>query len=209
MPILNYISFASGLLPLIAAIINYRNLDQSLKLIAAFLLLIFLGDFTQWIYYLGFIPIKNDQPLLYLSIVISFIFYSWIYYRAFYHKNLKRLAVITGVLGILICIFSIFKNSIWDYPTWANTAQSFFMIIICLLYFNQLFSRQEFLHIEAQPLFWFNSGVLVYSSFNIFLFMLFTRLNFSSELYKIHLITNTIVNLIYTVGLLCKPKKTT
>lgn len=207
MPILNYLSFASGSIPPIAAIINYRNLDQTLKLIAAFLLLTFFVECAEWIYYLGYIPIKNDQPLLYLSIIISFVFYSWIYYKAFYHKNLKKIAVITGVSGILICIFFIAKNSIWNYPTWGNTAQSFFMIIICLLYFNQLFRRQEVLHIEEQPFFWFNSGVLIYSSFNIFLFMLFTKLNFSAEFYNIHLITNTIVNVFYTIALLCKPRK--
>ncbi len=207
MLILNYLSFASGLLPPIAAIINLKNLNQTLKLIAAFLTVTFLIDFLEWIYYLGYIPIKNNYPFLYLSIISSFIFYSWIYFKSFYNFYLQRLTLFIGLLGILICIFFIIKNNIWYYPTWANTALSFFMITICLLYFSQLFTRQEFLHIEEQPLFWFNSAVLIYSSFNIFLYMLFTMPNFSDDLYAIHLVTNVIHNLFFTIGLSCKPRK--
>lgn len=207
MPILSYLSFASGLLPPIAAIINFKNLNQTLKLIAALLAITFLIDSLEWVYFLGYIPLKNNYPFLYLSILSSFIFYTWIYYKSFYNVNLKRLTLLTGLLGIVISIFFIVKNSIWNYPTWGNTTLSFFMITICLLYFNQLFTRQEFLHIEEQPLFWFNSGVLIYSSFNIFLYMLFTKLKFSNDLYKIHLITNIISNLFFAIALFCKPRK--
>ncbi len=214
MPLLSYLSFASGLLPLIAAIVNFKNLNQILKLIAVFLAITFIIDFLEWVYYLGHIyiknnypSVKNNYPILYLSIISSFLFYTWIYFKSFYNIYLKRFTLLVGLLGLLMCLFFIVKNSIWNYPTWGNTALSFFMITICLLYFNQLFNRQEFLHIEQQPLFWFNSGVLIYSSFNIFLYMLFTKLKFSYNLYVIHLVTNIISNLFFTIGLFCKTRK--
>ncbi len=207
MPVVSYLSFISGLLPLIAAILNFKNLNQTLKLIAAFLTITFLIDCLEYVYFLGYIPIKNNYPFLYLSILLSFIFYSWIYFRSFYNSFLKKFTLLIGLLGIAISIFFIVKNSIWNYPTWANTTLSLFMITICLLYFNQLFTRQEFLHIEEQPLFWFNSGVLIYSSFTIFLFMLFTKLKSPGNLYVIHLVTNIISNLLFTIGLFCRPRK--
>jgi hypothetical protein len=214
MPLLSYLSFASGLLPLIAAIINFKNLNQVLKLIAAFLAISFIIDSLEWIYFLTHISIKNNYPsvknnypILYLSIISSFIFYTWIYFKSFYNILLKRFTLFAGLLGLLMCLFFIVKNSIWNYPTWGNTALSFFMITICLLYFNQVFTKQEFLHIEEQPLFWFNSGVLIYSSFNIFLYMLFTMFKFPNDLYVIHLVTNIISNLFFTIGSSCKPRK--
>ncbi len=214
MLLISYLSFASGLLPPIAAIVNFKNLIQILKLIAAFLAITFIIDFLEWIYFLKYISlkhnypfIKNNYPLLYLSILFSFIFYTWIYFKSFYSLFLKRFTLTVGILGLLMCLFFIFKYSIWNYPTWGNTVLSFFMITICLLYFSQLFTRQEFLHIEEQPMFWFNSGVLIYSSFNIFLFMLFTMLKSSNDLYAIHLVTNIISNLFFTIGLSCQPRK--
>lgn len=207
MPLLNYLSFASGLIPPTAAIINFKNLNQTLKLIAALLAITFLIDFFEWVYFLGYINVKNNYPFLYLSVISSFVFYSWIYFKSFYNIYLKQFTLLIGLTGVIISVFFIIKNSIWNYPTWGNTALSFFMITVCLLYFNQLFNRQEFLHIEEQPLFWFNSGVLIYSSFNIFLYMLFTKLKFSYELYAIHLVTNIISNLFFSIGLFCKPRK--
>jgi len=59
MPLLNYLSFASGLLPPIAAIINFKNLDKLLKLIAAFLAITFIIDFMEWLYFIRYIHIKK------------------------------------------------------------------------------------------------------------------------------------------------------
>jgi len=87
------------------------------------------------------------------------------------------------------------------------------VLLICfsLAYFFQLLSRQEFVHIEKQGLFWINAGVLFYFSINIFLFMLFKRMITAHQegYYMINNITNIIANILYSVGLLCKPQKTT
>jgi hypothetical protein len=206
MPILSYLSFGSSLLPTLAAIINFKRLDGTLKMIAAFFTISFLIDFSEWLYYIGKIKMKNDYPLLHLSIFISFLFYIWIYYRLFYYIIFKFATIIIGAIALFTTIFFAFNNSIWAYPTWGNTSLSFFMIVVCLLFFQQIFKKQEGLLIEYQPFFWFNSGILVYSAINIFLFMLFSRLNFSADLYVIHLITSIVTNFLFAIALLCKPQ---
>lgn len=84
------------------------------------------------------------------------------------------------------------------------------MITFSLLYFYHIFIRQEYVHIEKQALFWINSGVLIYFSLNIFLFMLFDLViaQQRNDLYAIHSVTNIISNILYAIGLLCKPQKT-
>jgi len=102
-------------------------------------------------------------------------------------------------------------RNILEYPSVSNTASSIFLIILSLIYFYQLLYPEKFVYIEKQGLFWVNAGVLFYSSVNIFLFMLFSQIpdKGKADYYVIFSITNIITNLIYTVGLLCKPQKTT
>jgi len=216
--ILTYISIASALLPIIAAIINYKYLDYTLKTAAVFFIISGLFDLLLWIVsylikyrnlFLIYVGMLNNAPLLHLFNIISIVFFSSIYYRAFHGKQLKNFTVITSILTLATIIFFSIKNSIWTYPSTSNTILSVFLIPLSLLYFYQLLNRQEFVHIENQPLFWINSGVLIYFSINIFLFMLFNRLgdNYKTSYYMIQSVTNTIANLFFAIGLSCKPRK--
>ncbi|MEO6851901.1 MAG: hypothetical protein ABI203_00040, partial [Mucilaginibacter sp.] len=101
--------------------------------------------------------------------------------------------------------------NIWIYPSISNTVLCMLMIILSLTYFYQLLTRQEFVHIEKQGLFWVNAGVIFYFSINVFLFMLYSKINESvrSDFYMIQTGTAIIANLLYSVGLFCKPQKTT
>lgn len=207
--ILNYAGFAFGLLPFIAACINYKNLNQTLKIAASFFLIAFFVDFLLWLNYLKYIiRIENNHPFLYLSIIINIVFYTIIYYRSFHIANLKKFTVFAGVSVLTVILIFIVKYNIWSYPSWENTILCLYMIIISLLYFYQIFQRQEFIEIEKQPLFWVNSGVLVYFSFTIFLYMLLDKIQVKDFLI-INSITNIISNLLFTIGLSCKPPKTT
>jgi len=207
----NYLSFASVLLPIIAAIINYRHLTPILKLAAILFTVAFLVDFLSYLYYLGYIKLSNNnnQPFFHLSIIINIIFYSIIYYRSFYKNQLKKFTLILGILALSLVLFFTIKDSIWKYPSWGNTVLCIYMIIVSLLYFYQILDQQEFIHVEEQPLFWISSGVLIYSSFNIFLYMLYDKLKDPMTSYTIHRITDIITNLLFATGLLCKARKTT
>lgn len=203
---LNIFSTISGILPVIAALYNYRYLDKVLKVAAFFLLISVLFDF-------GFeiakhYHVTNNFPAIHIFIVISLVFFSAIYYSAFFSPLLKKATLILSLLGLIILIFNTaFNEGLWDYPSISNTVLSVLLICFSLVYFYQLLNRQEFIHIEKQGLFWINAGVLFYYSVNIFLFMLFKQLlNTHEEVYMINNITNIIANVLFTVGLLCKPQ---
>jgi hypothetical protein len=204
--IINYISFTSGLLPLIASAVNYKQLTYTLKLAAVFFLISFLVDLLSWLYYMQYIIMHNSEPFLHISIIASIVFYGIIYYHSFYSSQLKNITLITSIVVLSTVLFNTLKNSIWLYPSLGNTVLSLLMITLSLLYFYQLLNLKEFVHIESQPLFWINSGVLIYFSFNIFLFMLFNQIS-KPNFYMIHSVTNTIANLLFAIGLFCKPQK--
>jgi len=208
--VLGFSSVASGLLPVLAALYNYRHLDKVLKIAAAICLISALCDLTQVLTMI--MQVANNQPLIHLYIIICIVFYTAMYYYAFFRPVFKRVILIIAAVAFLIVIFNIFFiEGIWDYPSLSNTVLSVLLICFSLAYFYQLLNRQEFIHIEKQGLFWVNAGVLFYYSINIFLFMLFKRIinAHQEDYYMIHNITNIIANLLFTVGLLCKPQKTT
>jgi hypothetical protein len=204
---LNIFSIISGCLPVIAALYNYKNLDKVLRIAAAFFLVSFLVDLG--LFLTMNLIVRNNYPILRIFILISMLFFTAIYYHAFIKTTLQKTIIILGLTAFLISIFNLFfVEGIWEYPSIANTILSVLLICFSLAYFYQLLNRQEFIHIEKQGLFWVNAGVLFYYAINTFLFMLFKQLlNTHQEgYYMINNVTNIIANILFTVGLLCKPQ---
>ncbi len=203
-------STVSGVLPVIAALYNYRHLDKALKIAAGYFVLSVLSDLVLEVSKrMGMV---NNLPVIHIYIALSILFFAAIYYYAFFKPAAKKATIVMAVLALLVVIFNmIFMEGIWDYPSLSNTVLSLLLICFSLAYFYQLLNRQEFIHIEKQGLFWINAGVLFYFSITIFLFMLFKRMIIAHQegYYMINNITNIIANVLYSVGLLCKPQKTT
>lgn len=207
---LNISSSVSGVFPVIAALYNYKHLDKVLKIAALFFLVSSMFD---WVLEFTKMVANNNLPAIHLFIVISIMFFAAIYYYAFFNPFLKKTVIILAAIALLIVIFNIiFIEGIWEYPSMSNTVLGVLLIFFSLAYFYQLLNRQEFIHIEKQGLFWINAGVLFYFSINLFLFMLLRRIiaaHQQQDYYMIHIITNIIANVLYSVGLLCKPQRTT
>jgi hypothetical protein len=202
-------SIASGAFPVIAAMSNYRQLDSTLKIVATYFLLSFLSDIGQLIS--QEMGVVNNHPIFHIYIIISVLFLGAMYYMAFFNQFLKKTIITLSVIALLMIIVNIiFNENIWDYPSVSNTVLSVMIIVFSLLYFYQLLNRQEFIHIEKQALFWINAGMLFYFALNVFLFMLFKQIIDAHQeaVYIVHNIINIIANILFTIGLLCKPQKT-
>ena len=200
------ISSLSGLIPLIAFAFNFKNLDRIFKLIGVFFIISAFADLLQWL--LPFWHYSNIW-VVHIFVIVNIVFFCVIYYKAFVNSLNKRITLILSSLALVAGLYSC--KDIFEYPTISNTASSIVFIILSLLLFFQLLTRQEFVHIEKQGLFWFNAAVLFYFSINIFLFMLIAMipLHERPSYYIINNITNIIANLLYTIALLCRPQKTT
>jgi len=201
------ITVASNFFPVLAAAYNYRRLDSVMKLMALFCLVSVLPDAASPIF-----KVHNSLPLMHLFDLLAVIFFTMIYCKVFYKPVLKTITLILGGVSASVMIGNVFFiEGPFVYPSISNTVLSLFLVPLSLIYFYQLLSRQEFVHIEKQALFWINAGVLFYYAVNIFLFMLYTRINSAerNDYYMLQSVTNIIANLLFSVGLLCKPQKTT
>jgi len=203
-------SVVSGFLPVLASLYNYRNLDKVLKIAAIYFLASVASDLVMQVMKNSGQP--NNWPVIHIYIALSMLSLGAMYYYAFFNLLFKKTIFwVTLLAFVSICVDSIFIEGIWDYPSISNTILNIVMLCFSLIYFYQLLNRQEFVHIEKQALFWINAGILFYFSINIFLFMLFKRMlnEHQESFYIINDITNIIANILFTIGLLCKPQKVT
>lgn len=204
---INDISVLSVLLPILAALRFYRTFTLPFKILAYFFFI--SGIFDLALVLLVHYGWSNNAPIIHLFVLVNIVFLGLVYYKTFSSPLVKKLVMfLVPAIVILSIITSIFIEGIWAFPTISNSAQSVLFIFLSLLYFYQLLTRQEFVHIEKQGLFWINAGVLIYFSSNIFLFMLYNRIIDSHEwnLWIIHSVTNIVANVLYTIGLICKPQ---
>lgn len=208
--VLTALSVLSAIFPLFAALLNYRRLDHILRIAAVFFIISALFDLA--LVLITAVRWGSKMYLIHLFIAISVIFFGLIYYHAFYAPVLKKItAFLASAVLLTVLLNAFFIQGIRTYPSLSNTVQSVLFTALSLLYFYQLFNRQEFIHIEKQALFWINAGVLIYFSVNIFMFMLYNQLPSQERAlyYEIHSVTNIFVNILYAIGLFCKPQKTT
>ncbi|MDR6942252.1 hypothetical protein [Mucilaginibacter pocheonensis] len=152
---------------------------------------------------------RNTMWMLHLNVLVSLSFYTIIYYKLFIKPIHKKITIAVAIITLFIMLY--FNRSLDEYPSVSNTTLSVQMILLSLIYFYQLLNPLKFIDIEKQSLFWINAGVLIYYSVNIFLFMIFTQIPVDDRhnYYIINSITNIIANILFSVGLFCKPQKTT
>jgi len=204
---LGVLSTISGFVPVLVALIVYKNLDIVLKIAAAYFLASFLADVMLRV--LIAIGTATNYPVIHIYIAISILLLGAMYFYAFFNPILKNTILVTSSVVLAFAIANmIFMEGINDYPSLSNTVLSILITCFSLLYFYQLLTRQEFVHIEKQALFWINAGMLFYFAINIFVFMLFKRIlsEHKVSLYLINNLTNIVANILFTVGLLCKPQ---
>ncbi|WP_419700562.1 hypothetical protein [Mucilaginibacter sp. NFX135] len=202
------VSTISGFFPVIAAIYNYKYLDNVLKIAAAFFLVESLFDPIMWILPHWF-HAKNNMPSIHINIIVTVSFFTVIYYKLFLKPVLKKITIALSTITLIIALYH--SLNLQEYPSVSKTAMGILLIFLSLTYFYQLLNPEKFVDIEKQGLFWINAGVLIYYAVNIFLFMIFTQIPLDDRpnYYIINSITNIIANILYSVGLFCKPQKTT
>jgi hypothetical protein len=155
------------------------------------------------------VGILNNWPLIHLFIVIMLVFFGRVYYQSFYIALFKKITILVCILALIAIVFGVFWDGILFFPSFANSFLSVVFTLLSLLYFYQLLTAREFVHIEKLPMFWINSGVLIYFGINIFLFMLFDKFvsHSKEDVWIIHDLTNVVSNIFYSIGFLCQSQR--
>jgi hypothetical protein len=203
-----HLSAFSVALPIGISIVRHQAYDRLGRGLSAYFYLSALFDLAGLITWHKKV---NNLPLFHLFTLIELLFFGWLYEQAFKDVLLKKIvAVLTVLLGVFTVVNSILLESIWTFNSISATAESVYLIVLSLLLFRQLLLQREVMFLDRHPLFWLNSGVLLYFAGNLFVFMLQHAIAGSAQkgyVYGIvHSGINILANVLFGIALLCRPR---
>ncbi|MDZ4756526.1 MAG: hypothetical protein SGJ10_00120 [Bacteroidota bacterium] len=158
---------------------------------------------------------SNNMPLLHIFTIIEFFLFATIYYIYFSnHQLAKRMIAISSFLFLLSAVLdATYFNGFWRSNTISHSVESIILVMFSLLYFFSFFKEISEEEVWKKSMFWLSSGVVIYFSINIFLFMLANYLlkknyNLVDQGYNMHAFINIFVNIIFAISFICLRKKT-
>ena len=152
---------------------------------------------------------QNNLPLLHLFTVIEFFFLAKIYQLVLKEEIPNPIFKYGIGLFVLMAItYAFFINSIWKHNDLIRAVQGTVMIVLSMLFFYYTLKKSELKYLERQPMFWINTGNLIYFStaLSIFLFSNYGDMTKSKDdlpilIWSIHVVIAIIRNICYAIAI--------
>ncbi len=112
------------------------------------------------------IKYKNNAPILQIDCITEFIFFSVIYYYLFKNKLIKK-AIAVSIIIIVAAFFinaAFFQPFNKVFPTYIYIPSQILFAVFSLLLFKEMLMYPVKINIVKQSVFWYNTGVLFYST---------------------------------------------
>ena len=205
------LSQASILLPVFAGLANYKKLTLPFRILFYFFLACIGFEVQASI--MGKIY-NNNMPGLHLFTIVEFLVFSTVYYM-FFKKN-RAIAILISINAIVFTTIALtdalFIHNIWTINRIGRSYSSASMLCYTLLYLYFMFSKDETDYNSKHPIFWINTGALVYFGSNGLYFMVSKDLmdmgSFASKIgLCIHAGLNIIANYLYAQSFRCFRQK--
>ena len=200
------ISWASAIgtsIPLFLGVLRYRYLQNPLKWIV---LLFGIGSLTELlslIYATSINPnnvwIFNIYQILETTIII--IFYSMLTQV----KLKKRLLYLFIILFTIVSVYQISNIGYARLNDLSFSIESIIVVLLTILNFHSILKKQVYTNILNAPIFWINSGFLIFYFGNLFLhifskYLQVHAINAFFELWVFHSMFNIILYILISIG---------
>ncbi len=198
--VLLYISLLVAIISCTRGFYNFKSLNSGLKIILTFLLISISADLVS----LTMVYLKLNTSwwfnlYTFFEFAIIGIFYIWLF------KNSEPTQFIIVTATVILGFIGIFLFTLIEYaPNELNTKslglEATIFIFISVGYFYVLLNKMEFENPYYNPIFWINSGVLIYFSGAFFSFM-FSAPKFQElGIWSIHSVIHLIFMLFILIG---------
>lgn len=153
----------------------------------------------------------SNLPLLHVFTIVEFVLIAYLY-RPLMEQLFSKKGFYTIVIGFstLSVLNSLFHENIFQFNTYARALQSLLIILLTLFYFFNTLKRLVEKKLEESPLFWISTGLLLYFSSSLFIFIysnvLFGVGKNSHAIWGIHAIFSLVLYIFYSIALWVKPK---
>ncbi|WP_299221675.1 hypothetical protein [uncultured Aquimarina sp.] len=198
------------LVPILVSIFRFRFLDSSQKKLLVLVLTTGLVEIISWILWY---KKMNNLPLYHFYAVIEFLLIINIYRKVLSGLFSKNFFIILGIgFGIFSLANTLFFQDLYTFNSNVTTLIGLLVIFFSLSYFYALLKEVKYSALETNPMFWINSGFLIYFSSNLILFFINNNMFKGSTeasylVWGLHAIVNIVLTIFYTIALWVNPKK--
>ena len=153
---------------------------------------------------------KSNHWIYNFLTVFEFYFFSYFFYRILNHsfsKNLIKFFVFAYPVILLISFVTIQKW--YSFHTYTYLLGELYLVILCLLYFRELYTAKEFKNLSTSPEFWIVTGLLIFTAGQLPYMLLINYLNthyaIASKFFKDYILTtlNIVMYTLFSIGLIC------
>ncbi|WP_271782565.1 hypothetical protein [Aquimarina algiphila] len=198
------------IVPLLLSIYKIKVLNKIQVNLVYLLIVILIVEFISNILWYKQI---NNLPVYHFYTVIEFLLIINVY-RFELSKVFSKLFFIIISIGFVIfaIINTLFFQNLTTFNSNVTTLLGLIVIFFALSYFYALLKEVKYRTLESNPMFWINSGFLIYFSSNLILFYMNNTLfkgvtEASLILWGLHAIVNIVLTIFYTIALWVNPKK--
>ncbi len=208
---LTWAAFIFLFAPLVISIFRFRFFNFSQKRLLLLILATVLVEVISRVLWYKRI---NNLSVYHFYTIIEFLLIVNIY-----RKELSILfsKLFFKIMGILFTVFALvntfFFQDLNTFNSNATTVLGLLVIFFALSYFYALLKEVKYSVLENNPMFWVNSGFLIYFSSNLILFFINNNLfkGASNEagylIWGLHAIVNIVLTVFYIIALWVNPKK--
>jgi len=153
---------------------------------------------------------KVNSWLYNISIPVEFFFYSYLFKSYFRDKRFKKIAMACQwFIPVFAIGNAVFSQGFYNFNTHTLVAGNVVMIMLCCLYFVDLFKKEEETVLRKDPMFWISTGLLFFNlgelPYTIFMDYLIAHRHDQRAMLFISLNSN-LIYILYaaiSIGLLC------
>jgi len=190
--------------PAVLSIIRYRKLDWAMKTVACY---VFLGAFVQS--FSSYLNAKNQNNLWLLHLYTPLEFTCIVCFYGIVLRGFVKKTMMVGLglgFAILSALNSAFLQSVTTFNTYARSLEGILVILLCLIWCYHTLTEMKIKRLEQDPVFWVNTGLLLYFSGNVLLFAFsnyIVDINRALNLYiwAFHALFSILLYFFITVGL--------
>ena len=192
------ISIISESICLLVAVPYFNSKPRYLKLLGLLTFCSVAADLTVLIY----VPAVYVAGNLYT--IIQFILLGLIFHEMFGTKSLKRWMLVLVLLFLVFSVVNLFYiEGFLNRNDNLRTISSLSFMIVPILYFRYILIEQPIEKVLNFPMFWVNSGILLYFSGNLILFTVDSTMNTDNiyvYFYIIHDLLNSVLFCLFGVA---------
>ncbi|WP_420387576.1 hypothetical protein [Roseivirga sp.] len=165
------------------------------------------------LYIAEYVVPPNNLAVYNVYAVIQFIFVTRIYYKALQGDVIRKgLDLITILFTLFAVINLIWIQSINSFNTNIIVSSFFFYVALAIVFFYQKLSTAKDVALERNPMFWLNSGMLIYNSGAFLLFVFVNHVITASDdvvmaSWRLNAVLSIIQICFYSVALWIRPKE--